>query len=132
MSNQAIGKRQLRSFGLIVGGGFAVVALAPAVFRGHSPRLWALAVALLLAAAALIAPSVLRPIFRGWMWIGELLGWVNTRIILLLVYYGVIVPIGGLLRMTGKDPMRLKLDREAQSYRILRTKRPASHMQRQY
>jgi hypothetical protein len=132
MSNQKIGKRELRSFGLIVGGGFAVVALAPAVFRGHSPRLWALVVAFLLAAAALVAPLVLRPIFRAWMWIGELLGWVNTRIILLLVYYVVIVPIGVLLRLTGKDLLHLKFDRQAESYRIIRTKRSASHMQRQY
>jgi hypothetical protein len=132
MSDKETGKRQLRSFGLIVGGGFAVLALAPAVFHGQGLRIWALALGFLLAAAALIFPVALRPIFRVWMWVGELLGWVNTRIILLLVYYAVIVPIGGLLRMTGKDPMRLKFEQDAKSYRILRTKRPASHMQRQY
>jgi hypothetical protein len=132
MSDKETGKRQLRSFGLIVGGGFAVLGFAPAVFHGQGPRIWALALGFLLVAAALIFPVALRPIFRVWMWVGELLGWVNTRIILLLVYYAVIVPIGGLLRMTGKDPMRLKFEQDAKSYRILRTKRPASHMQRQY
>jgi hypothetical protein len=93
---------------------------------------WALVVAFLLAAAAVVVPVVLRPVFRVWMWIGELLGWVNTRIILLLVHYGVIVPIGALLRISGKDLMRLKPDPGADSYRIVRVKRPASHMQRQY
>jgi hypothetical protein len=132
MSIQAIGKKQLRSFGLIVGGAFAVIAVAPAVFSGHSLRLWALVVAFLLAAAALVVPAVLRPVFRVWMRIGELLGWINTRIILLLVYYGVIVPIGALLRMSGKDAMQLKFDPGAESYRIVREKRSASHMQRQY
>ena len=132
MNDKGIGKRQLRSFGLIVGGGFAVVALAPVVFHGQSARTWALIVAALLAGAALTFPAALRPIYRVWMRVGEGLGWVNTRIILLLVYYGVIVPIGGLLRISGKDPMRLKFQRDAKSYRILRTKRPASHMLRQY
>ena len=131
MSNE-VGKHQLRSFGLIVGGGFAAVGLLPMVFRGHSPRIWAIVLGFLLAAAALVWPAGLGPFFRLWMRLAELLGWVNTRIILLLVYYAVIVPIGWILRMTGKDLLRLRLEPGSQSYRIVRSKRPPSHMQHQY
>jgi len=132
MTQNKIDNGRLRSFGLIVAGGFALVAVAPAIFRGHSPRLWALAVSGILAGMGLIVPFALAPVYRAWMAVGEVLGWVNTRIILLLVYYAVIVPIGVILHLAGKDPLRLRFHREAESYRIPRVKRPASHMQRQY
>lgn len=125
-------KKQLRSFGLIVGVGFTLIALWPIVFRRESPRMWLLGFALLLAAAALVVPSVLAPLFRVWMFIGEILGWINTRIILTVLYYLLIVPMGFLMRLTGRDPLDRRFDRSASSYRIARSKRHASHMQRQY
>jgi hypothetical protein len=124
-------KQQLRSFGLIVGAGFAIIGLFPLVF-GRGIRTWALIVAAILVGAGLVLPAVLRPLFRVWMAIAEVLGWVNTRIILLLVYCLVIVPIGWILRLSGKDLLNLKLDPTAESYRIPRTPRNSRHMQQQY
>lgn len=132
MIENKIGKPQLRSFGLIVAGGFSVIAFWPTLFRGESPRMAALAIAIVMSATGLIYPPVLRPVFKVWMAIGEVLGWVNTRVILTVVYYGLIVPIGAVLRMTDKDPMRRSFEPDAATYRILRAKRPPSHMQRQY
>jgi hypothetical protein len=132
MDGKKTGKRQLRSFGLIVGGGFAVVALAPLAFHGRSPRIWALILALFLSATAFISPLALRPFHRVWMTIGEALGWLNTRILLTVLFYVVIVPIGVILRAVGNDPMRRKLERGVLTYRIPRDKRPATHMQHQY
>ena len=122
----------LRSFGFIVAAGFGVIALWPWVVRGQSVRPWALVIAVPMFTAGLLFPRILKPLFKVWMAVGELLGWVNTRIILTLVFYGLIVPIGSLLRLTKKDPMGRRFDRAAASYRIPRTKRPASHMLRQY
>jgi hypothetical protein len=124
-------KKQLRSFGLILAGGFSVIALAPLI-RGHNLRSWALVVAAIFGLGGLIVPMALRPLFGVWMAIGEVLAWINTRIILTILYYGLIVPTGMILRMTGKDPMRLKFERDVDTYRIVRTKRQASHMLRQY
>ncbi len=124
--------RQLRSFGLIVGAGFVIIALWPAVFRGQNPRNWALGLGLLLSAMALVLPMALKPFHRVWMTIGEALGWLNSRIILSVVYYVLIVPIGAIHRMTGKDAMRRKFEPAAATYKIPRARRPASHMQRQY
>lgn len=132
MDGKKTGKRQLRSFGLIVGGGFAVVALAPLAFHGRSPRIWALILALFLSATAFISPLALRPFHRVWMAFGEAMGWLNTRVLLTVLYYCVIVPIGVILRVTGNDPMRRNLERAAQTYRIPCNKRPATHMQHQY
>ena len=85
-----------------------------------------------MAAAALVFPAILKPVFKVWMAIGEALGWLNTRIILTIVYYALLLPIGIALRYAGKDAMLRRFDLGAASYRIKRTKRPASHMQRQY
>ena len=132
MLAKKIGNSQLRSFGLIVAAGFAVIALWPAVFRSQDPRMWALTLSLLLSAMALVFPPALKPFHRVWMTIGEALGWLNSRIILSAVYYLLIVPIGAIRRMSGNDPMRRKFERDAMTYKIPRIRRPASHMQRQY
>ena len=132
MREKEIPNRQLRSFGLIVASGFTIIALAPAILREQGPRIWALTFAIVLAATALIFPPVLKLFFRLWMTIGEMLGWLNTRLILILTYYGLIVPIGAVFRLTGNDPMRRKFDGNAETYRIPRSKRPPSHMHHQY
>jgi len=131
MSGNKVDNRKLRSFGLVVGVGFAVIALVPAL-RGHNPRMWAMVVSIVLAATGLVAPSALKPFHRVWMTLGEMLGWVNSRIILSVLYYLLIVPIGALQRMSGSDPMRRKIERNAMTYKIPRKSRPASHMMRQY
>jgi Saxitoxin biosynthesis operon protein SxtJ len=132
MAEGKVPKNKLRSFGLIVATGFAVISLWPAVFRGQHMRLWPLVIAVVMCTAALVYPPILRSVYKVWMAVGEALGWVNTRIVLGVLFYGVIVPIGMMLRLTHKDPMRLKFDPAAPSYRTPRTKRPAAHMQRQY
>jgi hypothetical protein len=132
MAVKTVTKPQLRSFGLIVAGGFAVIGLWPAVWRGQPPRVWAVVISAVLAVVALTVPSMLRSFHRVWMMIGEALGWVNSRIILSLVYYVLIVPVAVVRRLVGSDPMRRRFDRDAARYRIARCARPASHMKRQY
>jgi Saxitoxin biosynthesis operon protein SxtJ len=124
--------RQLRDFGLIVGGIFAVIGLWPLLWRQDSPRLWALALAAVLILPALVAPRVLAPAHRAWMALAEVLAWVNTRILLGLVFYGVVTPIGLVMRLLGHDPMRRKLDSAGESYRVRCVPRPPAHMMRQF
>src|SRR5262245_31688731 len=108
MVAKKIGNNKLRSFGLIVSGGFGLIGLLPAAFRGENPRTWAVGLAILLSSTALVFPLALRPFHGLWMAIGEALGWVNSRIILGLIYYVFIVPIGAIRRRTASDPMRRK------------------------
>ena len=131
MRTKAVTKAQLRSFGLTLGVAFGIIALWP-VIRGGPPRTTPLIVAAILFGSALIVPQVLRGFHRVWMGIGEALGWVNSRIILGVIYYLVIVPIGMLRRMFGSDPMARQFERDAVSYRIPRAKRATSHMRHQY
>ena len=124
--------KTLRSFGLLVGGVFGVIGMLPLVFRREPPRLWALGLMAALVGLGLVAPALLRQPYRGWMVLGHALGWINTRILLSLVFYLVVTPMGFVMRLLGKDPMRRRFDANAASYRIGRETRPGAHMRRQF
>jgi hypothetical protein len=124
--------RQLRDFGLIVGGIFGAIGLWPLVWRQEGPRLWALALAVALILPALVAPRILAPAHRVWMTLAEVLAWVNTRILLGVVFYGVVTPIGVVMRLLGHDPMRRRLEPTGESYRVRCVPRPPAHMMRQF
>ena len=124
--------KQLRSFGMTVGGIFALIGFWPVVFRHEEPRWWIIAVAGCLVGPALLFPKSLLWPYKGWMAVGHVLGWINTRIILGVVFYVIITPIGILRSWLGKDPMGRQLRPDLDSYRIARKPRPVSHLRRQY
>jgi Saxitoxin biosynthesis operon protein SxtJ len=129
---EKVSNKQLRQFGLLVGGIFAVIGLWPMVLRGQNPRLWSLVPAVLLILPALVYPRSLRFVHRGWMVIGEALGWINTRIILGTLFYTLVTATGLIMRLSGKDPMNRTLDPGTDSYRRTREPRPTSHMKHQF
>ena len=72
------------------------------------------------AAFAILKPELLAGPNRLWIKLGLLLGKIVSPIALGIVFYCVVAPIGTLVRLTGKDPLRLKLDPRADSYWIPR------------
>ena len=127
-----ITNKQLRSFGFTVGGIFALIGLWPLVIRGEGLRLWAVVLAACLLVPAIILPRSLVWVHKGWMAVGHVLGWINTRIILGVVFYGIVTPIGIVRRWLGKDPMGRRLRPDLDSYRVVRKPRPRSHLTKQY
>ena len=125
-------RAHLRRFGLMVGGIFGAIGVWPAVVRGQSPRFWMVGLAVALAVPALLAPRILAPAHRAWMALGDGLGWINTRLVLGLIFFGVVTPTGFVLRLTGRDPMRRAFEPDAVTYRVLRKSRPGAHMTRQF
>ena len=110
-----------RGFGLTVGGILLLIALVRAYFYGLGWVQYALggmAVALLV--LGLIAPGSLRGLNRAWMKLGLILFKVVNPIVLALIYGTTMVPIGLVMRARGHDPLRLRLDPEADSYWIPR------------
>ena len=110
----------LRKFGLTTGV-IIVILFAlffPWVFDATSMPLWPWVLASLLWLPALFLPNVLRPVYTTWMKIGHVLGWINTRIILGVLFYVMILPMGLIMRLFGKDPMARKRDKAASSYRV--------------
>lgn len=110
-----------RSFGFVFAGVFTIITLVK-LWRGWSDwgYLWlGLAVAFAVAAAA--APSILAPLNRIWLKIGLALHKVMTPLIMGLLFFLVVTPIGLIMRATGKDILRLKRSPEEKSYWIDRT-----------
>lgn len=94
-----------RKFGVLGAVVFGLIAFWP-LWPLHPPRAeWLLGAGVWLL-VALIFPLGLRPLYRLWMGLGHVLGWINARIILALVFFCVVTPIGWLLRLVGKDPLR--------------------------
>ena len=120
--------KDLRNFGLIVGGVFGLIALWPLVWRGESIKVWAISVSVALLIPALVAPSILEPVHRVWMKIGHVLGWINTRILLGIVFYGLVTPLGLVARLFGKDSLGLRTKESVDTYRRTKQPRPATHM----
>jgi len=108
-----------RSFGLVFAGFFAVLALHNWWRAGH---LWPiyLATAVVFLATALLRPILLRRLNRAWTKLGTLLGSIATPIVMALLFFLVITPIGLLMRLTGKDTLRLRGARKGDSYWIMR------------
>jgi hypothetical protein len=131
MANE-ISSKQLRSFGFTVGGIFGLIGVWPILVRSEDPRWWAVVLAVVLVLPAAVFPRSLVFVYKAWMALGQVLGWVNTRIILGFIFYGVVTPIGIVRRWMGKDPMGRRLRPDLDSYRVPRDPRPASHLTKQY
>jgi len=126
------GSSELRKFGFIVGGIFGLIGLWPAILQRGSFRLWALVLAGLLMLPAVVFPRILAPIHRGWMAVGHVLGWINTRIIMAVIFFLVVTPMGWMMRVLGRDPMHRRFEPNAESYRMNKGCRPGTHMTKQY
>jgi Saxitoxin biosynthesis operon protein SxtJ len=121
--------RELRRFGLLLGtlvvAGFAGIPF----LRRHVIVGWPWLIAALLWTPALVAPAALHYLHRGWTHLGEALGWLNTRVILSLLYVIAVVPIGMVMRLAGHDPMEREFDPMADSYRVASKQRRSSHLE---
>jgi hypothetical protein len=124
--------KDLRQFGLTVGGIFSLIGLWPVVIRNEDPRLWSLILGGTLVVLGLAVPQSLKQIHAGWMKIGHVLGTINTRIILGIIYYTLITPMGVIIRLMGKDSMHRSSVQDAITYRVVRAPRPRNHMRNQF
>ena len=108
-----------RNFGLVFSAVFAIVACWP-MLHGELPRWWSLGVAAAFAALAAARPAWLSGPNRLWTRLGVILANVVSPIALGILFYGALTPIGFLVRLAGKDPLRLKFDPATDSYWIVR------------
>lgn len=114
---------RLRSFGLVVGGVLVLAGLAIS-WRGgwaHDGVVrWLVVAGVALMSGGLIAPAALRPVYLVWMGFALILGHVMTRVLLTLVFFLIITPIGLLMRALGKDPLARSPESKLASYWIVR------------
>ena len=107
--DKKISKKQLRDFGFLIGFGFPLIIgwLIPAI-GGHSFRGWTLYISIPILILGILRPLLLLKFYKFWIRLGYLLGWVNSRIILGLIFILVLQPIALFMKLFSYDPLRKK------------------------
>lgn len=108
-----------RGFGFVFAGFFGIIGTLK-LWRGGSGFEWWLAAAVIVLLLALAAPWLLGPFNRLWMRFGLLLHRVMNPLVMGLMFYVGVVPIGLLMRALGKRPLHLAFDPHAASYWVVR------------
>ena len=108
-------KTTLRKFGLTVGAVLLLVGIV-LYLTGKSSSVVFLGAGVLLILLGLILPNILKPLNKIWMSLAVILGWFMSRLILFILFYIVITPIGFFLRIAGKDFLNLRTDKNSDSY----------------
>jgi hypothetical protein len=131
-SDAKMSPKELRKFGLVTAGMLILFfdLLIPWIWDVSRP-VWPLYPAVILVSMALIIPAALGPVYNVWMRFAEALGWVNTRIILSVIFFVVFFPFGIIMRMF-KDPMRRKFDPAVDSYRVSSSPTKPENMERPF
>ena len=109
------GKKELRNFGILIG----VILLGVSTyyyFRNEDTFKLFLVLGIILWVVSLTVPSMLKMFYHPWMIFATVLGWVMTRVILSILFYTVLTPIGVLARVFGKSFIELKWDNSQKTY----------------
>jgi len=108
-----------RATGLVFAAVFTIIALWP-LWKSGAVREWALITAAAITIVALAIPRALGPLSRAWHGLGLAMHRVMNPLVMGLLFYLTVTPTGLLMRLFGKDPLRLRFDPEAKSYWIER------------
>jgi hypothetical protein len=108
-------KKELRNFGLLIG--FILVLLGGLLFwKEKTSYFYALVIGFILVGTGIFVPKANKPIYRVWMTFANIIGWIMTRVVLVVLYYLVVMPIGIAARLFGKEFLELKWERTQTSY----------------
>ena len=111
-----------RSFGLVFFVVFLIVALWP-LKSGEDIRIWSLALSIIFFILGILNSKLLTPLNKLWFKFGILLGSIVSPIIMGIVYFAVVTPTGVLMRLLGKDLLRMSKVKNTSTYWIKREKK---------
>jgi hypothetical protein len=110
-------RTELRQFAGIWLGFFGLVGYLARSQAGPSTASFAIwVVAAVVGGIGLLWPSMIRPLYVGWLTAAQPIGWAVSHLLLVFIFYGIIAPIGWLARCLKHDPMRRTFDRSASTY----------------
>lgn len=123
----------LRQFSILMSISILVlfVLFLPKIYN-YSPPLWPWFITSVLIFFAIFYPSAIKPLYLVWMKFGILLGFIETRIILALIFYLLFLPTGLILRLLQKELIPKKFDLSKNSYRVKSKKRLKESMERPF
>jgi hypothetical protein len=84
--------------------------------------------------SGLILPYVLKPVYKAWMALSVVMGFIMTRIIMFIIFYLMVTPLRILASIAGKEFLDMKIEKSAKSYWIVRkqTQKVKSDYERQF
>lgn len=109
-----------RSFGVVFALFFFAVAVFPFFTKGEIGY-WALGLSGAFAVIAWVYPKLLTPLNNVWFKLGMLLSAIIAPLVMVVIFFLVITPLGFVLRFLGKDPLRLKKDTQQDTYWTVRS-----------
>ena len=118
-----------KSFGLVFFIVFLIISLYPLI-NGQSIRLWSLIISLIFLVLGLLNSKFLAPLNKVWFKFGLFLGKIISPIVMGIIFFLVVTPIGLIMRILGKDLLNLKYNKN-KSYWIEKTG-PKSKMNNQF
>ena len=118
-----------RSFGIVFFIVFLIVAIYPFFNQGEL-RLWSLIISIIFLFLGLLNSKVLTPLNKIWFKFGMLLGKIVSPLVMGLIFFAVVTPIGILMRITNKDLLNLKFNKKS-TYWIEKNE-PKSKMKNQF
>jgi len=109
--------KKYKEFGYLIGFGFPLIIgyLIP-LFSGHAFRTWTLFFGIPILIIGIIKPSLLKYPYKGWMKIGHILGWINSKLVLGIVYICVLIPISLIMKSLGHNPLK-NINKKNKTYR---------------
>tara|TARA_B100000073_G_scaffold273971_1_gene233833 strand:- start:179 stop:571 length:393 start_codon:yes stop_codon:yes gene_type:complete len=113
-----------KSFGIVFFVIFIIIALWP-LLKDENIRVWSIIVSITFLTLGLLNSKILTPLNKLWMRLGILLGAIVSPIVMGVVYFGVITPIGLIMKLFGKDVLNLKIDTNKNTYWTLKKKIPS-------
>ena len=119
-----------RSFGIVFFIVFLLIAIFP-LLNQEEIRIWSLIISILFLILGLLNSKILTPLNKLWFRFGLFLGKIISPIIMGVIFFLVVTPIGLLMRFFGKDVLNLKLNKKKSSYWIEKVG-PKSKMKNQF
>jgi len=110
-----------RNFGIVFFIVFLVVSLWPLTY-GEPVRIWSAIISLVFLFLGLINSKLLTPLNKLWFKFGMILGAIIAPIVMGVVFFLVVTPIGLIMRIMGKDLLKKKYDKKKETYWIKRDK----------
>jgi len=122
IENIKSGKKELRQFGFVIGGILFIIGVY-LLYKGKPAYPVLLSLGFLIIILGLALPKILLPFQKVWMILAVVLGFIMTRVILSILFYFIITPIGFLAKVFGKPFLDLKFHDSKNSYWNIREKK---------
>ncbi len=126
-------RKSLRNFGLLIGAIFILLAVWFYIRAKHTLQIYGFGgVGLVLFISGTVMPAILRAPYRVWMGFAFGMGWIVSRVILTVLFFLVLFPMGILARLFGKEFMDLNMKKKKDSYWIKNGGTQAPHYDKMY